>query len=75
MTKENHFIELKLTLQKFGIKLFIFQSLQNNSEMESMFFHILWVDQDVINEYNHKLIQIGVEHPIHEVHECNWCIR
>jgi pyoverdine/dityrosine biosynthesis protein Dit1 len=34
-----------------------------------MFFLILGVDQDVINEYNDKLDQLWHEHRIHQVHE------
>jgi hypothetical protein len=43
--------------------------LQNNLKMLLMFFLILGVDQDVINEYNDKLDQLWHEHRIHQVHE------
>ena len=35
----------------------------------------LGIDQDVIHEDHDKLIQIGLEYPMHDVHECHWCIR
>ena len=36
---------------------------------------LLGVDQNVIPEDYVKLIQIGLEHPMHEVYECRWRIR
>ena len=35
----------------------------------------LGVDQNVVNKYYNKLIQIRLEYPMHEVHECYWRIR
>ena len=35
----------------------------------------LGLDQDVIHKDHDKLIQIGLEYPMHEVHEFLWCIR
>ena len=39
-----------------------------------MFFFILGVDQCVINEYHHELVQVIVENPIHVVHENRWSV-
>ena len=36
---------------------------------------LLGIDQDVIHEDHDKLIQIGLEYPMHEIHECRWRIR
>ena len=35
----------------------------------------LGIYQDVIHEDHKKLIQIGLEYPMHEVHECRWRIH
>ena len=35
----------------------------------------LGVDQDVVNKDHNKLIQIGLEYPMHEIYECHWRIR
>ena len=40
-----------------------------------MLFFILGVDNDVIDEYNHKLLQKLHEYLIHEIHEIGWSIR
>ena len=40
-----------------------------------MFLPRLGVDQDVVDEYHNKLIEVGLEHPMHEIHECRWSIR
>jgi hypothetical protein len=45
------------------------ESLQDNLKMFLMFFLILGVDQDVINEYHDKLVQLKHEHGVHQVHE------
>ena len=36
---------------------------------------LLGVDQNFIHEDHEKRIQIGLEYPMHEVHECRWRIR
>ena len=36
---------------------------------------LLGIDQNVIHKDHDKLIQIGLEYPMHEVHECCWGIR
>ena len=36
---------------------------------------LLGIDQNVIHEDHDKLIQIGLEYSMHEVHECRWRIR
>ena len=35
----------------------------------------LGVDQDVVNKDHNKLIQIGLEYHMHEIHECRWHIH
>ena len=39
-----------------------------------MLFHRLRVDQNIIDENNDKLIYVGYEYPIHQVHEHLWGI-
>jgi hypothetical protein len=45
------------------------KSLQDNSKVLFMFFLILGVHQDVINEYHNELVQFRHEYRIHQVHE------
>jgi hypothetical protein len=47
----------------------ISKSLQDNPKVLLIFFLILGVDQDVINEYHNELVQLWHEHRIHQVHE------
>ena len=49
--------------------------LENNPQMILMLLLKLGVDQDVVNNDHNKLIQIGLEYPMHEIHECCWRIR
>jgi hypothetical protein len=35
---------------------------------------ILGINQNVIIEYNNKLIEILHEHLVHQIHEVGWCI-
>ena len=51
------------------------ECLENNSQMILMPLLRLGVDQDVVNKDHNKLIQIGLEYPMHEIHECCWRIR
>jgi hypothetical protein len=69
MPKEWNLYQPECTLAKFSIELVFTQSLQDNSKMLLMFFLILGVDQDVVNEYHDKLIQFRHEHKIHLVQE------
>src|SRR3954470_17685664 len=42
--------------------------------MLNMIIFTLGIDQNIINEHNHKMIQIIVENPIHILHEYTRCI-
>jgi hypothetical protein len=42
--------------------------------MVLMIFPDLGVDEDVVNKYNNKLIQLFHEYFVHEVHEEGGCI-
>jgi hypothetical protein len=37
-------------------------------------FLSLGIDQDVVNEYHHKLVKELHEHLVHEIHEVGWGI-
>ena len=52
-----------------------FECLENNPQMILMILLRLGVDQDVVNKDHKKLIQIGLEYPMHGIHECFWSIR
>jgi hypothetical protein len=58
-----------MALAIFGVQLVFPQSLEYNAEMFLVLFHILGVDQNVINKNHDKLIQLGHEYRIHEIHE------
>jgi hypothetical protein len=58
MTQELNFAQPELALGELRIKLMITQSLTHNAEMLFMLFLTLRKDQDVINEYHNKLVQL-----------------
>ena len=43
--------------------------------MLMMFLLTLGIYQDVINEDDHKRIEVLAEHPVHQIHEHSWRIR
>ena len=51
------------------------ECLENNPQMIRMLLLRLGLDQDVINKDYNKMIQVGLEYPMHEIHEYRWCIR
>jgi hypothetical protein len=69
MAKKWNLLQPECTLAKLGIKLMVMKSLQNNPKMLLMLFFIPGVDQDVINEYHDKLVQLRYEYRFHQVHE------
>jgi hypothetical protein len=69
MSKKWNLLKLECTLAELGIKLMVTKSLQNNLKMLLMLFFILKVDQDVVNEYHDKLIQLRHEYGVYQVHE------
>jgi hypothetical protein len=62
MTQKCPFTQLKLALVVFGVQLVFSQSLEYNTKMFLVLFHILGVDQNVVNENYDKLIQLGHEY-------------
>jgi hypothetical protein len=69
MTQELNFAQSELTLAELRIEPMITQSLKHNLEMLFMLFLTLRKDQDVINEYHDKLVQLFHENRVHQAHE------
>jgi hypothetical protein len=69
MSKERHIFQPECTLAKPGIELVVTKSLQYNPKMLLMISFSFGVDQNVVNEYHNKLIQLWHEHRVHQVHE------
>ncbi|MFS7981234.1 hypothetical protein Hanom_Chr10g00948541 [Helianthus anomalus] len=74
MSKKLDFTKPELTLRKFGIELFLMKQFQNTMEMLLMISLVLGINENVINEDNDKIVQIGLANAIHEVHECGRCV-
>ena len=49
------------------------QSLKKDFHVSGMLFSGLGINQDVINTYHNKLIQIWSKESIHEIHKRRWC--
>jgi hypothetical protein len=71
MSKKQNILQPECTIAKLGIYLMLMKSLQDNPTMLLMFFFILGVEQDVISEHHDKLVQLWLEHQIHQVDETN----
>jgi hypothetical protein len=69
MSKKWNLLQPECTLAELGIKLMVTKLLHNKSKMLLMLFFILGVDQDVVNEYHDKLVQLRHEYGVHQVHE------
>jgi hypothetical protein len=69
MSQKWNLLKPEYTLVELGIELMVTKSLQNNLEMLCMLFFALGIDQDIINEYHYKLVQLQHEYKVHQVHE------
>jgi hypothetical protein len=69
MPKERYFTKPEFTLTEFCIQLMFTQSFEDYTQMFSVIFLILRINQDIIYKYHHELVQFGHEHQIHQVHE------
>ena len=65
MSQEDHLINLEFTLAQFDVQLFFPERLQCGTQMLCMILRIPGVNQDVIDEYNHELVQIRLEDSVH----------
>ena len=75
MSQEFHLSKPKFTFAELDIQLMVHECLENNLQMILMLLLKLGVDQDVVNKDHNKLIQIGMEYLMHDIHECCRCIR
>jgi hypothetical protein len=50
------------------------QTLKHYMQMPGMFFFVLRVHQDIIDENHYELVQFRHENRIHQIHEICWCI-
>lgn len=69
MPQECNLIKPKFTPAKFCIQLLLSQCSQHNSEVLLIFHLTLGINQNVTNENNHKVIQIWLENPIHQIYK------
>jgi hypothetical protein len=53
----------------------ISQTLKDNSEVFSMFFLTLGIDENIIDKDHDKFVKLRHKHGVHEVHEVGWGIR
>ena len=74
MTQIMYLKSKERTLRQDAIQLILSQLLQYLSQVLFMFLLILRTNQNVIKEYNHKIIQKGIEYSIHEAHKYSWSI-
>jgi hypothetical protein len=74
VSQELHTIEPEFAFGEFSIEFVISQMLQNNSNMFDMFFHILGIDQDIIDKNYYELVKLSLEYRVHEIHEVGWGI-
>ena len=65
MTKKRYFFKPKLTFAKLGIKTMLSKFLKDNMNMTSMIFLGLGINENIINEDDHKDIKFLHEDAIH----------
>src|SRR4051812_41108447 len=74
MSEKSNFIQPEFTLTELGIQFVLPKLLNYQTQMLFMFFFALGVDQNVIDEYDNKLVKEFHEHLVHHIHEIGWCI-
>jgi len=74
MSQKLNLWQPKFTLTEFGIQLLLSECTQNYPQVFSMLLRTLGIDQDVINEYNNKVIQIWLKELVHIIHKQSWSI-
>jgi hypothetical protein len=75
MTKKCNLCQPKFRLAEFGVQLVGSELLQYLSQLLLMLVSGLGINQNVINKYHNKLIQVFHKHLIHEIHEIGWGVR
>ena len=74
MTKKRDLFKPKLTFAELGIKTMLSKLLKDNMNMTRMIFLGLGINENIINEDDHKNIKFFHEDAIHQVHEISRCI-
>ena len=69
MTEKRDLFKPKLTFAKLGMKTMFSQLLKDNMNMMSMIFLGLGINENIINEDDHKDIKFLHEDAIHQIHE------
>src|SRR5262249_46419831 len=69
VSQKMHRLEPKLTLTTLSKQLMRPESLKNSPQVLKMSFLIRRIYQHIINEHDHKLIQVRSKHPVHKIHE------
>ena len=69
MPEKSHLLEPKLTFAEFGIKLMVAKPLQNCSKLLLVFILALGVNEYVIDQDYHELIEEVHEYFVHHMHE------
>src|ERR1700712_6034128 len=69
VSEEADFLLHEFTLRELAVQTILTKDLQNLAEVLKMFIRCLAVDQDVIEEDDHEVIEVRSEHLLHQVHE------
>jgi hypothetical protein len=62
VTQEFDLLQPEFAFRQLSIKTMIAQSLKHDVQVLSMFVFILGIDQNIINENDHELIQLWHKH-------------
>ena len=65
----------EFTLTLLGVEFIVTQQCQHLAYVFLVFIHIATVDENVIEEHQHELVQEGLEDRVHQMHERCRCIR
>nr|GEV43849.1 hypothetical protein [Tanacetum cinerariifolium] len=74
VTEKFHCRQPEFTLGKLSEQFLLLNQSQYQLKVSFMLLLILEVDQYVIDENDHEVIQVWFAHPIHQIHEYSWCI-
>ena len=74
VTQKFDCVQLEFTLGEFRKQLMISEALKNNTQMLFMFYLVLGIDQNVIDENHDKLVKFRHEYRVHEIHEISGSI-
>ena len=69
-----HLLEPKFTFSELCVELMLSQHFHHHLQMLYMLFLGPRIDQDIVDEHDDELVQIFLEHSVHQVHEGSWSI-